>query len=302
MKILTGVFFVLLTAVGAYALVSNQAAQRQIDALQRSRQMLEQGVWKTAEKITSHGETLQNVVHQDEIQELRALVVELSDRVLELESEAAIDFAQRVRKALAEDPQMIFDAVDLMNAQAAAEALALALPQLEEDPFLPVLGNPEGDVTLIEFYDYNCGFCRRSLNDVIDLVAEDGNIRLLLRELPVLSRESQEAALIALAAAPEVDFLALHRLGMKASGQVNAEIMLDFAESLGADRATIATRAAIERQAYIDALSQTQELASRLGITGTPAFIIGDQIIPGAVGKEELARAVAEVRMTKASE
>ena len=63
---------------------------------------------------------------------------------------------------------------------------------LENDPFVPVLGNPDGDVTLVEFYDYNCGFCRRSLRDVLDLVAEDGNIRLMLKEYPILSQESQK--------------------------------------------------------------------------------------------------------------
>ena len=283
-------------AFGAFGTFSSYQAHQRLSELRIENEELLQGMAKAGDKIADQGSVLEATAMREDVEALASLAETLSERVLELESDAANPFDGRVRSALADDPQMIFDAIDLMNERAAQTALADARPILENDAFLPVYGNPDGDVTLVEFYDYNCGYCRRALADVMELVAEDGNIRLIFKEFPVLSRESQEAAITALAAAPDVDFLELHRSAMSYGGQVNAEVMLDLAVALGADRATVATRAALERSAYVTEISQVQGIAGALGITGTPAFIIGDQVIPGAVGKAELARVVAEIR------
>ena len=297
-KALTSLSLISLLALsfGAYGAYSAHQAHQQLAALSALNTELSEGVSKASDKIADQGSALQITVTRDDMAALTALTDILGERVLDLESAAASPFDGRVRSALADDPQMIFDAIDLMNERATMTALTDAMPLLDNDTFIPVYGNPDGDITLIEFYDYNCGFCRRALADVMELVAEDGNIRLIFKEFPVLSRESQEAAITALAAAPDVDFFELHQRAMSHNGQVNGQVMLDLAVELGADRTTVATRAALERRAYVTEISQIQEIAGTLGITGTPAFIIGDAVVPGAVGKDRLASVVAQAR------
>ena len=173
---------------------------------------------------------------------------------------------------------------------------ALYADQLQGDPFIPVLGNPDGDVTLVEYFDYNCGYCRRTMEDVLALVEDDGNIRLLLKELPILSPQSQEAALVALAAAEDVNYLELHRRAMSSNGRADRAAMLAVVADLGGDVQALEARLANRGSEYQAALDDTRAVAQALGISGTPAFYIEGTLVPGAVSRTELEQIIADTR------
>ena len=238
---------------------------------------------------------------------LTALVEEMTDRLLALESteesteESANnrDFTAQVRRALLDDPSMLFDAAQAHERQQVAAQARLYDEDLNGDPYVPVLGNPQGDITLVEFFDYNCGYCRRVLETVINLVEEDGNIRLIFKEFPILSKQSQDAALVALAAADQVDYLALNRAAMSTNGQVDRRTMLTLASELGADPIALEAELTADAQNLMAALGRTRQVADALGIAGTPAFYIEGQIIPGAASQAQLAAIIADIRAAR---
>lgn len=156
------------------------------------------------------------------------------------------------------------------------------------------LGNPDGDVTLVEFYDYNCPYCKRALGDVMALLETDPNLRVIMKEYPILSENSTEAARVSLAAAKQGRFKDFHAKLMSVSGQANAAKALRIAEDLGLDMPRIkADMASPEVQAEIDA---TLKMAAGLGVRGTPAFVIGTELVPGAVGLASLRATIKQVR------
>ncbi len=234
------------------------------------------------------------------VTELEAMNAILIDRLLGLESADAGPFVDRVREALMTDPGMLFDAVDEYDRQQVAAQIEVYGDELSGDAYLPVLGNPDGDITLVEYFDYNCGYCRRAMEDVLALVEADGNIRLVLKEFPILSEQSQEAALMAIAAAQEgVDYLTLHRLAMTSGGTVDGNVILQNAALLGGDIEAIEARLAANEQSYLQSLLITREVTNALGITGTPAFFIDGQVIPGAVSRGQLENTIAEIRAAR---
>ena len=236
------------------------------------------------------------------IAELETLNAELINRLLDLEATKNGLLTDQVRAALMDDPSMIFDAVEEFERQQIAMQADIYADDLNGDPFLPVLGNPDGDITLVEFFDYNCGYCRRAMDDVLSLVESDGNIRLILKELPILSEHSQTASLNALAAAQDVDYLALHRAAMLSNGTVDGQIVAQIAGELGADVEALQARLERNQDSYLSALSRTRDLAQALGISGTPAFYIEGEVIPGAVSREELARRIADIRAARGAD
>ncbi|WP_052731967.1 DsbA family protein [Devosia geojensis] len=158
-----------------------------------------------------------------------------------------------------------------------------------------VLGNPQGDVTLVELFDYNCGYCRQALPHLAQLIAEDPNLRVILKEFPILSQESIEAARIGvLVAEADVDYWDFHETLFTSRGQVNKETALAAAEALGLSRVSLELDMNTERVASV--IQNSYEIARALNITGTPTYIIGDEIIPGAIGVEELRQRIENVR------
>ena len=227
---------------------------------------------------------------------LESLASDLGDRVLDLESADASPFDERVRAALLNDPGMLFAAVDAFEQTQNADLFATYAPDIQNDPFLPAFGNPNGDVTLVEYFDYNCGFCRGAMNDVLNLVEADGNIRLIFKEFPILSQESHDAAMVAMAAAQHVSYLDLHRAAMRSPGQVTGDAMLALAVELGASADAIRDTLVQQQAQMIANLDRTRAVSQAMGITGTPAFFIEDRMVPGAVSGAELAQVVAEIR------
>ena len=177
----------------------------------------------------------------------------------------------------------------------ATTAIASMREAIFNDPGQVVLGNPEGDVTLVEFFDYNCGYCRAALPDMAALLAEDPNLRVVLKEFPILSNESIDAARVAvLVGEADVDYWTFHEALFTSRSQVDKQVALAAAADLGL------SPVALELDMGTEAVSQTiqtsYEIARALNITGTPTYIIGNEIIPGAIGLDELNTRIANMR------
>lgn len=199
-----------------------------------------------------------------------------------------------------ENPEIIYRALQVLQERqqaAQAEQARLALEThrdaLERDPNSPVGGNPEGDVTVVEFFDYRCPYCKRVAPDVERLTTEDDEVRLVYKEWPILGPESVFAARAALAAREQGRYLDLHDrlMGLR---EVTEKSVMAVARDLGLDLERLREdMAAPEIDAHLQA---TARLAEALGITGTPAFVIGDEIVPGAANYGALSGMVEAAR------
>ncbi len=156
-----------------------------------------------------------------------------------------------------------------------------------------ILGNPQGKVTLVEFTDFACTYCRQSVADVEALIAANPDLKVVLRQLPIIAPESADAAKMGLAAAEQGKYAAFHK-AMFAAGRPDKASIAAVAKSVGIDLARASRVIADPR--IEDELSRNIEIARQLGFNGTPAWVIGDTIISGAVGEAKLARAIAEAR------
>lgn len=198
---------------------------------------------------------------------------------------------QVVREYLLANPEIIPQAMQKLQERDAARAVAASRGAIEEPYAGAWIGNPKGDVTLVEYYDYNCGFCRASLPTIDRLIAADRNLRVVFKELPVLSDESRTAARAALAAASQGKFKAFHD-ALYAAGPVSDATIAQAAKATGVDAARIPADA--------DAtIRQNMETAAKLGITGTPSWVVGDQVLSGALPIERLQDAIAKARAAR---
>jgi protein-disulfide isomerase len=168
---------------------------------------------------------------------------------------------------------------------------------LERDPNAPVLGNLEGDITVVEFFDYNCPYCKRAMPEVDALLAEDGNIRLVMREWPILSEGSAFAARAALASRKQGKYAELHNALMGMRGKVEADTVLRVAGEIGLDLDRL--KADMQAPEIDEHIATSMRLAEALGFNGTPSFVVGDQLVPGFVEKAQLSEIVASVRASE---
>lgn len=177
----------------------------------------------------------------------------------------------------------------------ATTAIATMRDAIFNGPGQVVLGNPDGDVTLVEFFDYNCGYCRSALPDMAALLAEDPNLRVVLKEFPILSNESIDAARIAvLVGKADVDYWTFHETLFTSRGQVDKKVALDAAAELGLS--PVALELDMGTNAVAEVIQTSYEIARALNISGTPTYIIGNEIIPGAIGLDELRTRIANMR------
>ena len=204
-------------------------------------------------------------------------------------------------EAIRENPEIVMEAVALLQARDAEAAEAQAQETLSsnrdaltDDPNAPVVGNPEGSVTVVEFFDYNCGFCRRAGPEVEALLAEDEDVRLVYREWPILSEGSVFGARAALAAREQGKYEAMHDALMGSQARIEEESVMRIAAELDLDVEKL--RRDMESEAVNAHLAATAELAEALGFSGTPSFVIGDTRVPGFVEKARLQEIVDEAR------
>lgn len=205
------------------------------------------------------------------------------------------DIEKIVRDYLLENPELIQEALVALERKRRDEenvARAETIKSQSEILFNSVhqaeLGNPKGDVTVVEFFDYNCGFCKRAFPDMVRLMEEDSNLRIVMKEFPVLGQGSVEAAQVSLAVLqtdPE-KYLDFHATMISHRGQATKAIALDVAEQIGMNRADIAK--IVESSEINVPIEEVYALANGLGLTGTPSYIVGDEVVMGAVGYEAL--------------
>jgi len=209
---------------------------------------------------------------------------------------------QIVRDYLMREPEIIYQALEeLQNRQAqeqaeqAKEMLVSRKDDLLNHPTTPIVGNPDGSVTLVEFFDYRCGFCRRVLSSMQELMEEDEDLRVAFKELPVLGEDSVRAARAALASQKQDESLYLHfHLALMSAEDLTEEGISKIAQDVGLDADRLVTD--MESEEVTAAIDANYELASALGIEGTPAFVIGDTLVPGAVDKARLSELIEEAR------
>ncbi|MEO1198446.1 MAG: DsbA family protein [Pseudomonadota bacterium] len=206
-----------------------------------------------------------------------------------------------VRDYLIENPEILEEvSIALQEKRIAEEAerriAAIAENQeaLFNSPLDHATGNLQGDVTVVEFFDYNCPYCKRGHADLVDLVASDPNIRLVYKEFPVLGPGSVEATRVALAAGRQGRYLDMHKRLITLRGPADTETALAEARDLGLDMDQL--EADMQDPELMRAVEEAHRLAGELGITGTPSYVVGDQVIVGAVGFAELQDQVATAR------
>lgn len=199
------------------------------------------------------------------------------------------------RDYLLAHPEVLPEAVDRYQQRQRQAQLAPIREQLQTPFPGAVLGNPDGKVTLVEFSDYACSYCRASVADVQQLIAANPDLRVVVREYPILRPESVDAARMGLAAAQQGKFAAFHD-AMYALGPPSKQTIERAASQAGVDLAK--ANQAIASGIYDSFLKANIALASHLGMTGTPGWVIGNRIIDGAVGSAKLAGAIEEARQS----
>lgn len=210
---------------------------------------------------------------------------------------AAWDFSglgpDRTRDYLMANPEVLPEAMDELQRRDTLARIEPLRGELEAPYPGAVLGNPEGTTTLVEFSDYACGYCRQALEDVQTLIAGDPDLRVVIREYPILSAASADAARMALAAADQGHFEAFHT-AMFAQDGLNNDTIEAAAREAGVDLAV--AQSAIDAGQYEGQLQNNVFLGQSLRLSGTPAFIIGDTMFNSAVGAERIGEAIAEAR------
>jgi protein-disulfide isomerase len=206
-----------------------------------------------------------------------------------------------LREALARDPSILRDALTAMqeqDEQARAEARLAAIrverAALLRDPADPVRGNPAGDVTIVEFFDVRCAFCRRLHPEMEALLAADPGVRVVMKDLPILGPQSVVASRALLAAHRQGGYARLHDALLRLRGEPTEAAIQAEARRAGLDWARL--RRDMEDPAILARIEGNVALARRIGIDWTPALIIGDTVVPGAVDQATLAAAVAAAR------
>ncbi len=192
-----------------------------------------------------------------------------------------------VRSYLLENPEVLAEVQSAYEVKMAKEeeertkaAVAKYASEIYRAPKAPVAGNPNGDITVVEFFDYNCGYCKRGFSEIQKLVDKDTNVRVVFKEFPILREQSEQASRVALAAGLQGKYWDIHRELITAKGGVNEEVALKAAEKLGLDIEKL--KADMKGPEVQGELDRVKELAKKLGINGTPHFLVGDRSINGA--------------------
>jgi protein-disulfide isomerase len=227
----------------------------------------------------------------------------------EMSADEKTEIGTIIRDYLLANPEVLEEAFGVLQqrrkdeaASAQTETIAAASDLIFRSEHQAVVGNPLGAITLVEFFDYNCGYCKRAVSDMNALIEANPDLRIVLKEFPILSEGSMQAARISAAvkdAAPE-RFLEFHEALFSRPGPADYAKALAVAGDLGLDAEAL--KAAAGSDAITANLQEVQELAGRLGISGTPSYVIGMELIPGAVGYDGLQQKVAAARTAAAAD
>lgn len=216
----------------------------------------------------------------------------LPAQALELETMTDVErglLRAEIRAYLLENPEIIMEAVAVLEQREQAakkeedrDLIQVNAEALFNDGYSWTGGNPEGDITLVEFMDYRCGYCRRAYDEVEQLIETDGNIRFVLKEFPILGEESELSARFAIATqqlAGDEAYKSVHDSLMTFTGQVNDASLKRIGDSYGLDTQSILDHMSSDKVTSV--ITENRKLASRMKISGTPSFVMGDQMLRG---------------------
>ena len=232
-----------------------------------------------------------------------ALSMGVAAPAMALDAKQKEEIGQFIKEYLIQNPEIMLDVQNALQAkqeaqrtQASSEAVAANKKAIFSDAGDMILGNPKGDVTVVEFFDYNCGYCKHALSDMNDIIGSDKNVRFVLKELPRLGPDSMaahkvSAAFKALGPEKSGDF---HRALLGGDVRATEERAIEVATSLGVSEGAL--RKQMTDKPNDDAVKQVYQLAGSLGITGTPSYVIGNEAVFGAVGSETLQEKIDNVR------
>ncbi len=197
------------------------------------------------------------------------------------------DIEKIIKEYLLNNPEILYEVqtaletkMEKEQAEKTKKAIAENAKAIYRDPNAALAGNPDGDITVVEFFDYNCGYCKRGFADIAKLIKADPNVRVVFKEYPILSADSEKAAMVALAAQQQGKYWEVHQKLILARGRVTEASALKAAEEVGVDMDKL--KADMESDAVKDEIEGVKKLARDMGINGTPHFLVGDRSIGGA--------------------
>jgi protein-disulfide isomerase len=211
------------------------------------------------------------------------------------------ELEQLIRSYMLAHPEILREMAEQLEArdkQAEEDLRGKSLVTYKDEVFKssrdPVVGNAKGDVTVVEFMDYNCGWCKKAMSEMQTLVTQDKNVRIVMKEFPIFGEHSEYAARAALAAARQNKYWELHQAMFSHEGQVTTDIVNQLAEAQGLDMAKLKTD--IESKEVGEQIAANMQLGKSLAINGTPAFVIDAKVYGGYLSMDNLNAAIAEVR------
>ena len=205
-----------------------------------------------------------------------------------------------IKEYLLENPEVLIESLENFRTQQERDQQANAKKSIEKhieyltSADAPSVGPADADVVVVEFFDYNCGYCRRAVPDIQKLIKEDTNVRFVFREMPILSPNSRDVARWSIAAHKQDKYFEFHAALMEKRGNRSPAVMKEMAEELGLDADKLekdANSAAVKKM-----LEKDVEVARAIGIRGTPAFIIGGDLYPGYLGEDGLRQTIENAR------
>ncbi len=210
------------------------------------------------------------------------------------------DLEEKVLEIIRNNPEIVMEAIKILQAKDAKnkqeqvdQNIKSNKQRLEDDKSAPILGNPTGEIIIVEFFDYNCGYCRRAFKTVMNLIEDNEAIKVVMREWPILGDGSVFAAKASLASQNQQKYKAFHEALMDNRGPHTEKSVLKIAENIGMDIDQL--KSDMNSSSVLEHLEESQKLSQSLGISGTPAFVFGEKMVPGAIDFQAMKDLVAQM-------
>ncbi|MFL2798507.1 MAG: DsbA family protein [Paracoccaceae bacterium] len=210
------------------------------------------------------------------------------------------DLEKKVLEIIRNNPEIIMEAIKILQAKDAKNKQEQAdqniksnKQRLEDDKNAPILGNPNGEIIIVEFFDYNCGYCRRAFKTIMNLIADNNAVKVVMRELPILGDASVFTAKASLASQKQQKYEEFHVALMNNRSRNTEKSVLKIAKKIGMDIDQL--QLDMNSSFVLDHIEESQKLSESLGISGTPAFVFGEKIVPGAIDLQAMKDLVAQI-------
>jgi len=234
-----------------------------------------------------------------------ALIAGSPARAQEFSAPQRGEIEKIIKSYLVEHPEVLQEAMaalekkqQLAEAEKARSGVKNHSDAIFNSPYQVTLGNPKGDVTFVEFFDYNCGYCKRAMSDMMTLMSKDPNLKVVLKEFPVLGQGSVEAAQVAVAVRMQdktgKKYLDFHQKLLMGRGQADKARAMAVAKEIGLDMARLEKD--LKSEEVASSIQESMKLAEALGLNGTPSYVIGNDVVIGAVGLEALGAKIQAAR------